>query len=108
MTMMFSIATFIVPKTASLDPILTLVGITYIIFFNWDTFTTCFNILQMKAGSGSELNKIKLEILKISLVDEIDDIRIISMTNNKKALIGHFKLNRKSRIEIKKEGYTYV
>jgi hypothetical protein len=52
-----------------------------------------------------------MAILKISLIDEIIDLKTVTIADDQKALIGHLKLIKKTKIEVKKEpplGHTHI
>lgn len=111
MTLAFSITCFLFPGTTRFDPMITLLGITFIIIVNLAAFSDCYSILKMKAGRDSEMNKIKLKILKISLIDEVIDLKTVIMADGQKALISHLKLNKKTKMEMKKEsplGHSHI
>ena len=74
MTLAFSITCFLYPTTTKFDPMVTLLGIAFILTINLAAFADFYCILKMKAGRDSEMNKMKMEILKISLIDEIIDL----------------------------------
>ena len=52
---------------------------SFILTINLVVFADFFGILRMKAGQDSEMNKIKIEILKISLIDEIIDLKTVTI-----------------------------
>ena len=79
MTLAFSIICFLNPLSTRFDPMVTLFGISFILTINLVVFADFFGILRMKAGRDSEMNKIKIEILKISLIDEIIDLKTVTI-----------------------------
>ena len=79
MTLAFSIICFLNPLSTKFDQMVTLFGISFILTINLTVFDDFFGILKMKAGRDSEMNKIKIEILKISLIDEIIELKTVSI-----------------------------
>jgi Co/Zn/Cd efflux system component len=65
---------FFHPTITRFDPMVTFFGITFILAIHLAVFTDFYSILRMKAGRDSEMNQMKIEILKISLIDEIIDL----------------------------------
>lgn len=96
-TLVFSIACYCNYELSQIDPIITLLGISFILGINYSIFLDSFSILRMKAGRDSEMNKMKIEILKISLIDEVIDLKTSPMCDGQKALIAHLKLNDKMK-----------
>jgi len=82
MTLAFSITCFVYPLTTKFDPMITVAGISFILTMNLPVFLDFYSILRMKAGRDSEMNKIKIEILKISLIDEIIDLKSVVIGEN--------------------------
>ena len=81
MTLAFSIICFLKPISTKFDPIVTAFGITFILTINLAVFADFLSILNMKSGRDSEMNKIKIEILKISLIDEIIDLKTVTIAD---------------------------
>ena len=81
-TLAFSVICFLRPASTSFDPMVTALAITFILSINLAVFVDFFSILNMKSGRDCELNKIKIEILKISLIDGIIDLKTVNVAED--------------------------